>query len=331
MARPRLLVIEAALIAAALAITLLILWSPFDSSSVADSGRDVRAVALDPAGAGGGDAQSPSPDTASPPPPASDDCGPPVDKEFLAANQILSYYGNPYVAAMGILGELDPQELVARVKAHAQKYDALNGPRGVRPALHLVYATAQKDPGRDGTYLLYVDEKTLKEYIDLACHNGLFIFLDLQIGRSTVDAEVKKVLPYLKQSHVQLALDPEFAMPPGEVPGQAIGTLDATDVNDAQALMREFIEKNNLPDKILVVHQFQASMITRPELIENNSRVHLVMDMDGFGPAAIKVVKYGWYAAPSRYPGIKLFFKHDPDLMSEQDVLALHPTVIIYQ
>ena len=104
------------------------------------------------------------------------------------ANQILSYYGNPYVAAMGILGELDPHELVARVKAHARKYDELNGFRGVRPALHLVYATAQKDPGREGTYLLYVDEKTLKEYIDLACQNGLFIFLDLQIGRSSVEA-----------------------------------------------------------------------------------------------------------------------------------------------
>ncbi len=332
MIRPKLLAIEAALLAAGLAISLVILLRPFESSGVADTDTEVRAGIPDATGAAEGGAGNTLAVAVTPRrPPAGDACGPPVDREFLSANQILSYYGNPYVAAMGILGELDPQELVARLKAHARKYDELNGFRGVRPALHLVYATAQKDPGREGAYLLYVDDKTLKEYIDLACQNGLFIFLDLQIGRSTAEAEVKKVLPYLRQSHVQLALDPEFAMPPGEVPGQAIGSLDAADINAAQKLIQDFTEENNLPDKILVVHQFQASMVTRPELIQDYARVHLVMDMDGFGPSAIKVVKYGWYAAPSRHPGIKLFFKHDLDLMSEEDVLALQPTVIIYQ
>ncbi len=53
--------------------------------------------------------------------------------------------------------------------------------------------------------------------------------------------------------------------------------------------------------------------------------------MDGFGPAEIKRVKYGWYAQPADYSGIKLFFKHDPDLMSEADVLSLDPDIIIYQ
>ena len=330
MIRPKLLAIEAALLAAGLAVSLVVLLRPFESSGVADTGSEVRAGILSPTSAAGHKEDRP-PFGPSHHPPAGDACGPPVDKEFLSANQVLSYYGNPYVAAMGILGELDPPELVARLKAHAQKYDALNGARGVRPALHLVYATAQKDPGREGAYLLYVDDKTLKEYIDLACQNGLFIFLDLQIGRSTAAAEVEKVLPYLKQSHVQLALDPEFAMPPGEVPGQAIGSLDAADINAAQKLVQDFIEKHNLPDKILIVHQFQASMVTHPELIGDYPRVHLVIDMDGFGPAAIKVVKFGWYAAPARHSGIKLFFKHDSDLMSEQDVLDLNPNVIIYQ
>src|SRR6266511_726477 len=69
------------------------------------------------------------------------DCGPAVDAEFLANNQILSYYGNPYVSTMGILGELEPEELVLRLKAHAELYDRLNGPRGVQPALHIVYAS----------------------------------------------------------------------------------------------------------------------------------------------------------------------------------------------
>ncbi len=57
----------------------------------------------------------------------------------------------------------------------------------------------------------------------------------------------------------------------------------------------------------------------------------LVIDMDGFGLSDIKRVKYGWYAAPAEYSGIKLFFRYDTDLMSEQEVLELNPDVIIYQ
>jgi hypothetical protein len=194
-----------------------------------------------------------------------------------------------------------------------------------------VYATAQSDPGRQGLYLLYVDEETLREYIQLACENDLLIFLDLQIGRSDVRSELTKILPYLEQPHVHAALDPEFAMPPGEVPGESIGSLDAADVNAAQALLQDFLRKGDLPDKILVVHQFTQNMLTNPELIDDLPRVKLVIDMDGFGPAEIKRVKYGWYAAPAEYSGIKLFFHHDTDLMSEQEVLELNPDVIIYQ
>ena len=260
-----------------------------------------------------------------------DGCGGSIDGEFFAANQVLSYYGNPYVDTMGILGELSPEDLVASVRDHARAYDALNGHRGMVPALHLVYGTAQPEPGREGKYLLYVDDETLREYIDLACRNKLLIFLDMQIGRSDVEAEVRKVLPYMRDSHVQLALDPEFAMPPGEVPGETIGALDAADINTAQRLVQDYVKEHRLPDKIIVVHQFEDGMITQREMIQDYPRVRLVIDMDGYGPAEIKEVKYGWYAAPAEYAGIKLFFKHDPDLLSESDVLALNPDVIIYQ
>jgi hypothetical protein len=254
-----------------------------------------------------------------------------LQSSLLEGYQILSYYGNPYTADMGILGELQPEALVQKLKDHARLYDSLNGARGVQAALHLVYATAQPDPGPEGLYLLYVDEETLQRYVDLARENGLLIFLDLQIGRSDVGSEMTKILPYLEQPHVHAALDPEFAMPEGKVPGESIGSLDAADVNAAQALLQGFVEERDLPDKVLIVHQFTRDMLTNPELIEDYPRVRLVIDMDGFGPSEIKRVKYGWYAAPAEYSGFKLFFRHDTDLMSEQDVLALEPDVVIYQ
>jgi hypothetical protein len=259
------------------------------------------------------------------------DCGPAIDAEFLASNQILAYYGNPYVPAMGILGELEPEELVLRLKEHAEVYDELNGPRGVQPALHIVYASAQPNPGEDGLHLIFVDKRTLKKYIDLACEHDILVFLDNQMGRSDVETEMRDILPYLDQPHVHAALDPEFAMPPGEVPGESIGTMDAEEINAAQAVLETLVEERGLPDKMLVVHRFTEDMVTRSELIQDLPRVRVVMDMDGFGPGEIKQVKFGWYAAPAEYSGIKLFFKQDVPLMSEADVIGLNPDVIIYQ
>lgn len=301
-------------------------WHPPDSVPASETGQDEPDPATPSA-----EASEPADPTPSQPTPYAADCRPGPGPDPLTEAQILSYYGNPYTADMGILGELPPKTLVETLKAHAQLYDSLNGPRAVQPALHLVYATAQSSPGREGLYLLHVDEETLREYIQLACENGLLIFLDLQIGRSDVQSELTRILPHLEQPHVQVALDPEFAMSQGEVPGETIGSLDAADVNAAQALLQNLLEEGDLPDKVLVVHQFTQHMLTNPELIDDLPRVKLVIDMDGFGPSEIKRVKYGWYAAPAEYSGIKLFFHHDPDLMSEQEVLELDPDVIIYQ
>lgn len=326
----RLIAIEAALVVSAVAVILMILSNPFASG---EGGSDAEPARPAPSRAVLAATSTPTPVPATPTPTRAPDlrCGPTIDREYLANTQIVSYYGNPYTAQMGILGELEPPALISEVTAKAAEYDALNGERGVRPAMHIVYGTAQEDPGREGLHLLYVDDATMREYIDLACENGLLVFIDLQIGRSSVEAEVEKVLDFLEMPNVHLAIDPEFAMPPGEIPGESIGTVDAADVNAAQAIVEALIGERGLDDKIVVVHQFIDEMVTRTELIEDYSRVRLVMDMDGFGPAEIKRVKYGWYAEPGEYRGIKLFFQHDPDLMTPAEVLELDPNVIIYQ
>ena len=342
MSRRILIALEVVLIGAVLAVVLFVLISPLGSATTATPTPapesttvtvTLRQASAEPLGPPLPPVEQ-SPTAVENPAPAAPEpagCRPIAGLEPLADSQIISYYGNPYTADMGILGELSPQALVDRVTSHARLYDSLNGPRGVQPALHLVYATAQIDPGPDGLYLLYVDDETLREYIDLACRNGLLIFLDMQIGHSGVESELAKLLPYLEQPHVHAALDPEWAMPSGEVPGQSIGSLDAADVNAAQAILQTFLDQRDLPDKLLIVHQFTSDMLTRPELIEDYPRVKLVIDMDGFGPSDIKRVKYGWFAAPAEHSAIKLFFGQDPDLMSEQEVLELDPDVIIYQ
>jgi hypothetical protein len=270
--------VELALVATGVIVAALIVMQPFSAGNAEAPGDLPPVVQLR-------DPPTPIPVTPAPTPDPLR-CGSTVDQAYMRDTQILSYYGSPYTAQMGILGALDPATLVAEVKAHAETYDALNGFRSVRPALHIVYGAAQAAPGLDGDYLLYVDDATMREYIDLACENDLLVFVDMQIGRSDVETEVRKTLPYLELPNVHLAIDPEFAMAHGEVPGQRIGTIDAADLNAAQTVVEEFIEAEGLDDKILVVHQFLDKMITRPELIVDFERVRLVVDMDGFGPSS---------------------------------------------
>jgi hypothetical protein len=244
---------------------------------------------------------------------------------------VLSYYGNPYAESLGILGQHEPDALLAILREQARVFDGLNGFRGVQPALHMVYATAQPHPTDNGLYLLYVDEDTVKEYVDFACEHGLLIFLDLQVGRSDVETELRKILPYLRQSHVQIAIDPEFTMHGDEVPGQAIGHLDADEINAAQRIISEYVTANGLPDRVLVIHQFDESMIEGKERIERFEHVSLVIDFDGFGGKEAKVRKYGLFAQPAEHAGFKVFYAQDTPPMTENEVAALNPDVVIYQ
>lgn len=253
----------------------------------------------------------------------------------LQDTAIVSYYGNPNTARMGILGAADPKEIATLIEGHAARYDALNGPAGVVPAFHLVYAVAQPHPATDGRYLYYVQPEQLNEYLRVAEQRGMLLFLDLQIGRSSVEAEVRRVLPYLRHPSVHLALDPEFAMAAGQAPGDVIGGIDAGDINRAQTILQELVEREGLPPKLLIVHQFIDSMIRGGDAIRSYPDVELIIDMDGFGPADVKRAIYRRYATRpyALNAGIKLFFQQDAGLLSEEDVLALEPrpAVVIYQ
>ncbi len=257
------------------------------------------------------------------------------ERSILPDTQIVSYYGNPYTPTMGVLGTADLETIADRLAQQAALYDRLNGPAGVVPALHLVYAVAQYHPTDNGLYLQHVDDASVRRYIRVAEKHGMLLFLDIQVGRSSVSAELKKALPYLRYPNVHLAIDPEFAVSPTEVPGQDLGSLPAADIDQAQAVLQALVLEERLPPKLLIVHQFVDSMLRNGNAIQRYPGVQLIIDMDGFGPAAVKRVKYERYATRpyASYAAIKLFFDHDPDLMSEQDVLSLEPrpAVVIYQ
>jgi hypothetical protein len=258
---------------------------------------------------------------------------PPVS--ILATNQVVAYYGNPYSPVMGILGEYSIPELVRRLRAQSERYQALNAEQTVLPALHFIYAVAQEGPGRDGSFLYHMPDDLVERYIEQTAANGMLLFIDLQMGRADPVAEVERVRHWLSYDHVHLAVDPEFTMAPGQRPGLNIGSMDAGTINRIQAVLHDITLTASISNKILIVHQFLASMITEKTGVTNDELVDLVIDLDGFGPPFGKLEKYTALATnePVEYTGFKLFYRWDEPMMTEAEVQALlpRPSVVIYQ
>lgn len=263
---------------------------------------------------------------------------PPRPKPFLDKHRIVAFYGNPLAPQMGILGEYEPEEVVQRLRAQAEVYQRLSADRTVVSAIHLIYAVAQEEPGAEGVYLGRMEDELIERWVRLTRENGLLLFLDIQFGRSTIDREFPHVAPFLKQPHVHLALDPEFAWGPDQYPLIDIGQIDAATVNRAQDLLERLAIEHRLPNKILVVHQFRPDMLKDKAGIRPSEWVETVIDADGFGSPALKHDQWNRVIRDDNVAraGIKLFYKQDAKnggLMSEADVLNLvpMPLVIIYQ
>ena len=277
--------------------------------------------------------QAPPPATPSPAPTPGP--RPPAEPGSVLANRMLvTYYGNPYTGIMGILGQLSKEELVAQLKQRAAEYEAVAG-RPVQPAIHFVATVAQAGAGADGLYRARMPYDLVAEYAKLAADNDMLFFIDIQFGRSTVERELAPWLPLLREPHVHLAMDPEFDMWGNERPGVDLGHMTAAEINYAQRVLSEVVAKHDIPNKVLMVYQFTASMLPDKGNIQSDPRVDLVVNMDGFGGRGIKIEHYNWYVrdTPVEYAGIKLFLQHDTNLMSAADVMALtpKPDVVVYQ
>ena len=250
-------------------------------------------------------------------------------------NRVLAFYGFPGNEEMGILGEYDAARLLELLREQARAYEEADPSRPVILAMEVIASVAQKEPGNDGSYVLDTDSALLDQYAAFTRDNGLLLLLDVQIGYRTIANEIEGLKPWLSQNHVHLALDPEFAMEDGQIPGEHIGQIDAEDITYAQRWLVDLAAEVGSSPKVLVVHQFQQSMITNKELVKPMAGVQLVIDADGWGVPDNKRATYDFVnrATHIEYDGIKLFYKQDVPLMTPEEVVALDPSplLVIYQ
>ena len=237
----------------------------------------------------------------------------PLPGAILPYNRIIAYYGNLYSTRMGILGEIPRKEMLAKLQGEVAKWQAADPAVKAIPALHYIAVTAQGAPGKDNMHRMRMPFKQIDTIIKWAKPIDALVFVDIQVGHSTVKTEVAQFEQYLSMPNVHLGIDPEFSMKGGERPGSKIGHFTAADINDAIDILADIVRKNKLTPKILVVHRFTQGMVKNYKDIKIVPEVQVVMDMDGFGSKVLKRSTYFRYIykEPVHFTGFKLFYKND--------------------
>jgi len=260
----------------------------------------------------------------------------PPEGALLPYHRIVAFYGNLYTPAMGILGAPE-EEMLARLKEETARWQQADTMIPVLPALHYIAVTAQENPGPSGKYRLRMPQEQLEKMVAMASQQNTLLFLDVQVGLSTLQDELPLLETYLRLPDVHLGIDPEYSMKNLQVPSSSIGSFDAADINYAISFLSAIVKRYNLPPKILVVHRFTQAMLTNYKDIKKVPEVQVVVNMDGFGSPAKKIDSYTGFVArePVQYTGFKLFYKVDPKtgkrLMQPEEVLALYPSPVYIQ
>ena len=254
-------------------------------------------------------------------------------RRLLPDRRIVAFYGAPQAAELGELGIGTPASAARRLARQARLYQRKTRP--VLPAMELIAVVAAAHPGEGERYNTRQEPKVINRYLRAARKAGALLILDIQPGRSDFFTEAQRLRRWLKEPDVGLAIDPEWRMAPGQVPGKVIGSVEAREVNATSAWLAQIVQQHNLPEKLFLIHQFTDDMVDDTQLQERPG-LSMVLNTDGFGGRELKIAKYHDFTRSPRpffHRGFKLFYREDTRLMKPRQVLRLRPPpdVVIYE
>jgi len=259
----------------------------------------------------------------------------PLPGAILPEKRIIAYYGNPLSKRMGVMGEYPSDSMLRMLDAEVKAWEEADPETPVVPALHLIAVVAQGAPGRDGKYRLRMADTLIERVASWAATRNALVFLDVQVGHSTLQEELPRLAKFLVRENFHLGIDPEFSMKLGGVPGARIGTFDAEDINYATQFLADLAENHKLPPKILVVHRFTQRGVTNYDKIVLRPGAQIVMHMDGFGAPWLKKNTFREYIKkePVQFVGWKQFYKakNDNPRTTIAEILRLNPKVLYIQ
>ena len=253
-------------------------------------------------------------------------------RAVLPDRRVVAFYGAPQSTELGALGIGSPDAAARKLERQARPYGTDRRP--VLPALELITVIANADPGDDGMYRSRQTDAVIGRYLSAARRHDMLLLLDIQPGRSDFFTEATRLERWLREPDVGLALDPEWRVQDGEVPGQVIGHVGVREVNATSAWLAQLVARHDLPQKLFIVHQFTDDMVDDTQL-KRRDGLAMVLNADGFGSKPVKVAKYHAFTRAARTfdQGFKLFYEEDAGLMSPGEVLRLRPApdVVVYE
>jgi hypothetical protein len=228
--------------------------------------------------------------------------------------RVVAFYGAPQDDELGALGVGSPRDAGRRLARQARAYR--RGGRPVLPAFELIAVIANGSPGDDGKYRTRQKKAVIRRYLAAARRAKAILVLDIQPGQADFLEEVRALDEFLVEPDVSLALDPEWHMAEGQVPGQTIGSVTAQEINEVSKHLSQVVQSRRLPEKLLVIHQFTADMIENRGELRTYPGVALTLNVDGFGD-----------------PRLKLFYREDTNMMKPEQVLRLRPqpAFVVYE
>ncbi len=248
--------------------------------------------------------------------------------------RMVGFYGSPVTFRLGLLGETGPERAVERVQAMVDSYQ-LDGTPPVIGMFEIIATVADWKPGDDNDYSNELAPADMREWVEIATANDLFVIIDLQPGRTDFLTQAKLYEEFLVLPNVGLALDPEWRLEPDEKHLVQIGNVDAAEINTVVDYLTDLVRAHSLPQKVLVLHQFQIQMLPDRELVRTPPELAVVVHVDGQGPLGSK---YGTYDQMIEHPlgpdqtlwwGWKNFIDEDFPTASPSQTNAVEPLPMV--
>jgi hypothetical protein len=244
--------------------------------------------------------------------------------------RMVALYGTPGTAALGSLGEQGLDASIARVKDLVGQYQP-HSDLPVVPAFEIITTVAAGQAGADGDYSNEVEIAKIRPYVDAAKAAGVYVMLDLQPGRTDFLTQAKRYEELLAEPHVGLALDPEWRLQPGQVHRVQIGSVNVDEINQVGDWLAGLVRERNLPQKVLMLHQFRTSMIVgRERLNTAHDELATLIHADGFGTQDMK--RGTWDAmrqnSPNVYWGWKNFIDEDRPMLDPAQTMQMSPDIV---
>ena len=237
--------------------------------------------------------------------------------------RMVALYGAADGGGLGALGLGTPEDAARRLDRQADAYARPDRP--VLPVMELIVTIADPSPGPDGCFAHSTVLDDGWKYLRAARAHRQMLVLDIQPGRCDFLSQTRRWEPLLAQPDVGLALDAEWRMPAGAVPGQQIGTVTAAEINTVTSWLADLTRRRALPQKPVLLHQFTPDMITDRNTLASPPELAIISHTDGFGSIPDKITKYRALTGPRLHTGFKLFYTQDKPLMSPAQVLGLQP------